>query len=84
MAAKLSVNVWIPGLNTSENFLVPSDMNISDVTAMVMKILSDEYPNAVQENRAHMLLQRSSGKALNSRCSLKQLQIMNGEELILM
>ena len=84
MASKVSVNVWVPGLNTSENFLVPSDMSVSDVTAMVVKILTDEYPQAVQERKAHMLLQRSSGKALNIHCSLKQLQIINGEELILM
>lgn len=85
MSEKMSINVEILGLNTSHNYLVPNDMNISKITNLIQKTLEDEYVGAeCGKMRNHLLIQTSTGKALTVNCSLNQLGISNGEKLILL
>ena len=85
MSEKMSINVEILGINSTHNFLVPDDMNISKMINLIIKTLEDEYPK-VECNKMvnHMLVQASTGKVLMSNCGLKQLGIVNGEKLILL
>ena len=84
MSEKMSINVEILGINSTHNFLVPNDMNISKMTSLIIKTLEDEYPKAECSKIVnHMLMQANTGKVLTSNCSLKQLGIVNGEKLIL-
>lgn len=85
MSEKMSINVEILGINSTHNFLVPDDMNISKMINLIIKTLEDEYPK-VECNKMvnHMLVQASTGKVLTSNCGLKQLGIVNGEKLILL
>lgn len=85
MSEKMSINIEILGLNTSHNFLVPNDMNISKMTNLIQKTLEDEYAGTECGRMSnHLLIQASSGKALTANCSLSQLGISNGEKLILL
>lgn len=85
MSEKMSINVEILGINSTHNFLVPNDMNISKMTNLIIKTLEDEYPKAECSKMAnHMLVQSSTGKVLTPSCGLKQLGIVNGEKIILL
>ena len=84
MSEKMSINVEVLGINTTHNFMVPDDMNVSKMTSLILKTLSDEYPGAeCIKKGTHFLIQESSGKILTQNCGLSQLGIVNGEKMIL-
>ena len=85
MSEKVSVNIMVPGLNTSHNYLIPDDMSVSKVYELVITTLKDEYPEAsVQKLSFHGILQGSTGKMLNNASDLSHLGILDGEKLILL
>lgn len=85
MAEKVSVNIMVPGLNASHNYLIPDDMSISKVYELVMNTLKDEYPGAsVQRLSFYGIIQASTGKLLNEASDLSHLGILDGEKLILL
>ena len=84
MVEKISVNIKILSLNTEHNFLIPMDMNVREITSLIIQILRDEDPGVGVNNvTEYRLLQVLTGKILNSSCSLKQLGIVQGEKLVL-
>ena len=84
MVEKISVNVAIPALNIEHNFLVPEDMSAENAVCLMVQALSEEYGGiGIGCSRGYMLMKRSSGKVLNSACSLKQLGIVRGDNLLL-
>lgn len=85
MSEKVSVNIVIPGLNTSHNYLIPDDMSVSKVYELVITTLKDEYPDvSVQRLSFHGIIQCSTGKLLNEASDLLHLGILDGEKLILL
>lgn len=85
MTEKVSVNIIIPGLNTSHNYLIPEDMSVSKAYELVIKILNDEYPESVfQKLSFHGMVQSSTGKLLNEADDLSHLGILDGEKLVLL
>lgn len=85
MTEKVSVNIMIPGLNTSHNYLIPDDMTVSKVYELVITTLKDEYPEVyVQRLSFHGIVQGSTGKLLNEASDLSHLGILDGEKLILL
>ncbi len=85
MIEKVSVNIMIPGLNTSHNYLIPNDMSVSKVYELVITTLKDEYPEvSVQRLSFHGIVQGSTGKLLNEASDLSHLGILDGEKLILL
>ena len=84
MSEKMSINVEVLGINTTHNYMVPSDMNVSKMIELIVKTLSEEYPGAKASNaECHFLVQADTGNVLISSCSLRQLGISNGEQLIM-
>ncbi len=84
MSEKMSINVEVLGINITHNFMVPNDMNVSKMTSLILKTLSEEYPGAeCNKIGTHFLVQESSGKILTQNCGLSQLGIVNGEKMIL-
>ena len=57
---------------------------VCDAISLIISLLSEEYPGIFERSDNHALMQRISGKELNNSCSFKQLNIINGEELILL
>lgn len=85
MAAKISIYVDVPGLNTIQNFMVPEDMTIVKVEDLVTEILKDEFPEVIDHRmQRHFLMQKSTGKILDEGASLKQYGSANGETFILL
>ena len=85
MVEKISLNVEIVPLNLEHNFLVPMDMNVESAATLIVKTILDEYPGVRGAGaNVSLLIQASSGKALDNRCSFRQLGIVQGERLILM
>ena len=85
MIEKLSLNVLIVPLNVEHNFLIPADMSIENATKLISKTLLDEYPGVKYATTGiNLLIQASSGKILNAKCSFRQLGIIQGEKIILM
>lgn len=85
MSEKVSVNIMIPGLNTSHNYLIPDDMSVSKVYELVITTLKDEYPEvSVQRLSFHGIIHASSGKLLDESSDLSHLGISDGEKLILL
>ena len=85
MVERLSLNVVIIPLNIEHNFLIPSDMSIENAVSLIIKTVLDEYPGVKCATTANnLLVQASSGKILNAKCSFRQLGIIQGEKIILM
>ena len=85
MVEKLSLNVQIVPLNVEHNFLVPSEMSIENAIVLISKTILDEYPGVKYASTVNsLLIQASSGKVLNAKCSFRQLGIIQGEKIILM
>lgn len=85
MSEKVSVNIVVPGLNTSHNYLIPDDMSVSKVYELVMTTLKDEYHEvSFQRLSFHGIVQGSTGKLLNEASDLSHLGILDGEKLILL
>lgn len=85
MAKTLSIKVKIPGLSVSHDFLVPADMVVHKIIALMNKLLHNEYPGAASGAvSASTLLQASSGLALDRNCTLAQAGILDGDTFILL
>lgn len=84
MSEKMSINVEVPGINATHNFLVPDDMEISKMLELIIRLLKEEYSGTeCSKLEEHMLVQKSTGKALALNGNLSKLGIVNGERLIL-
>lgn len=85
MSEKISINVTVPGLNTSHNYLVPDDMTVSKVYELITTTLKNEYPEATKQLLSFQgIIQASTGKLLNDASDFNHLGILNGEKLILL
>ena len=85
MVEKLSINIEVVSLNIEHNFLIPSNMSVESAISLVIKTILDEYPGVKQnQTDANFMIQASSGKVLEPKCSFKQLGIIQGEKIILM
>ena len=84
MVETLSLNVSIPSINVTHNFIVPTDMSVETAINLMMQTLSEEYPGVHRSMlKGNALIQKKSGKVLADGCSFKQLRMMQGEDLLL-
>ncbi len=84
MSEKMSINVEVLGINTTHNYIVPSDLIVSKIIDLILKTLSEEYPGAqYDELGKRYLIQESTGKALTQSYAISHLGIVNGERFIL-
>ena len=82
MVEKISVHVRVIALNVEHNYLIPQQMCVAEAAELVHKTLLEEYPGVKQESAIKgMLLQQSTGLALDPSCSFRQLGIHQGERL---
>lgn len=84
MVEKISLNVLIVPLNVEHNFLIPADMSVENAATLISQTVLDEYPGVKHATTStNLLIQASSGKVLNAKCSFRQLGIIQGEKTIL-
>lgn len=78
----INITVKIPALGNTYEFLVPSNMPVSEVQFLMIKILNAEY--GVSENVNDLLLfDTSDNKFLKLDCTFSQLGIISGANLML-
>lgn len=78
----ISITVRVPAVNGTFDFLVPKNMDVSDVQKLVTRILISEY--GIQDNTWKlMLVDRKDGKVLRTECSFLQLGVLDGATLML-
>ncbi len=76
------MNVNIPAVNKSHDFIVPSTMGIGKIICLMALTISEEYGIAYKFEEA-MLVDVHDNMVLNNNCSMKQMGIENGAKLIL-
>ena len=85
MSDKMSINVEVLGVNTTHNYLVPADMSVLKLTNLILQTLSEEYPRAaLNKSENHFLIQAATGRILRQDCGLNQMDIVQGEKVILL
>ncbi len=84
MSEIMSVNIDVPALNVTCNYLIPDDMQISKVVELVTKTLTEEYSGIKDENLSnHMFIRALTGRKLSENSGLHDLGITSGEHLII-
>lgn len=82
MTGQISLRVWVPAVRRTHDFLVPPAMSASKAAVLMIAALSEEY-GVSKSSRGAALFDRSDGTMLRGDCSLTQMGISNGAELIL-
>lgn len=79
---KISINVEIPALSSTYDFIVPSNMAIQDAQKLMIRILSSEY--GISDNSKEVILiDKKDNSALRLECSFIQVGITDGAKLLL-
>lgn len=85
MVEKISINIKVLSLNVEHNFLVPFEMSVNTAIILMVQLLQEEYRGVHYLPRGnYCLVQVVSGKALPGDCSFRQLDMAQGETLLLM
>ena len=80
---KISITVRVPALDSTYDFIVPSNMAVRDAQQLMMKILNSEY--GISDSTSDlMLFDRDDATVLRMECSFSQLGIGDGAKLVLM
>ena len=83
MTDKLCVNVNIPSVSKSHDFIVPYTMCIEKIISLMAVTISSEYGVLNGFDKA-MLVDTHDNTVLNKSCSMKQMGITSGAKLILL
>lgn len=79
---KIALSVKIPALGGTYDFIVPANMAVKDVQSLMVRILNSEY--GVSDSVSDLVLfDAEDAKALRTECSLSQLGVADGAQLIL-
>lgn len=79
---KISIEVRIPALGRSCNFIMPNNMSVQDAQKLMIKILSSEY-GISHKNEDVMLFDMEDHVVLRPECSFTQLGISDGARLLM-
>ena len=80
---QVSVNVRIPALDHTYDFIVPDNMSVHNVRQLMIDILSSEYGISDKSLDA-LLFDMKDNKVLPLECSFIQLGISDGAELCML
>lgn len=83
MTEKITVSVYIPGINKNCEFAVPCNLSVRETIKLMKKIITEEYWGNVLNSESRLSLMRiSDHEVLNDSFSFAQLGISNGERMI--
>lgn len=83
MVPKISLNVEVPSIGQTLNFIVPETMKISNVIELMTSIIRNEFKGLNQGKDQLLLIQVDEQMTLNGSCSCAELGIHNGTNLML-
>lgn len=83
MTEKITISVYVSGINKNCEFVVPSGMSVRESIKLMKKIIIEEYWGDVPNSERRLSLMRISDcEVLNDSFSFAQLGISNGERMI--
>lgn len=80
---KISVEVEIPALNSTYDFIIPCNMSVQNAQNLMIRILNSEY--GISDKSTDVLLfDKDDNRALRLECSFTQLGISDGAKLLML
>ena len=80
---KVLIDIFLPAINRSFEVYIPLDSKFYEITPLVSKMLS-ELSNGLFISGDSILYERKTGNILNINMSARQLNIKNGDNLMLL
>ena len=79
---KVILNVSVSGINKNYDIEISADINVKKAAEQIFKTIS-EYEELNAEGKAYILCSKKQKKVLNGELTLKQCDVKDGSELIL-
>ncbi|WP_196048854.1 methyltransferase [Clostridium saudiense] len=81
---KVLIDIFLPAINRSFEVYIPLDSKFYEITPLVSKMLSELSNGLFISGEDSILYERKTGNILNINMSARQLNIKNGENLMLL
>lgn len=81
---KVLIDIFLPAINRSFEVYIPLDSKFYEITPLVSKMLSELSNGLFISGDDSILYERKTGNILNINMSARQLNIKNGENLMLL
>lgn len=80
---KISVEVEIPALSSTYDFIIPSNMSVQNAQNLMIRILNSEY-GISDKSTDVILFDKDDNRVLRLECSFTQLGISDGAKLLML
>ena len=80
---KVLIDIFLPAINRSFEVYIPLDSKFYEITPLVSKMLSELSNGLFISGDDSILYERKTGNILNINMSARQLNIKNGDNLIM-
>ena len=81
---KVLIDIFLPAINRSFEVYIPLDSKFYEITPLVAKMLSELSNGLFISGDDSILYERKTGNILNINMSARQLNIKNGDNLMLL
>lgn len=81
---KVLIDIFLPAINRSFEVYIPLDSKFYEITSLVSKMLSELSNGLFISGDDSILYERKTGNILNINMSARQLNIKNGDNLMLL
>ena len=81
---KVLIDIFLPAINRSFEVYIPLDSKFYEITPLVSKMLSELSNGLFISGDDSILNERKTGNILNINMSARQLNIKNGDNLMLL
>ena len=81
---KVLIDIFLPAINRSFEVYIPLDSKFYEITPLVSKMLRDLSNGLFISGDDSILYERKTGNILNINMSARQLNIKNGDNLMLL
>ena len=81
---KVLIDIFLPAINRSFEVYIPLDSKFYEITPLVSKMLSELSNGLFISGNDSILYERKTGNILNINMSARQLNIKNGDNLMLL
>ena len=81
---KVLIDIFLPAINRSFEVYIPLDSKFYEITPLVSKMLSELSNGLFISGDDSILYERKTGNILNINMSASQLNIKNGDNLMLL
>ncbi|WP_195953748.1 methyltransferase [Clostridium saudiense] len=81
---KVLIDIFLPAINRSFEVYIPLDSKFYEITPLVSKMLSELSNGLFISGEDSILYERKTGNILNINMSARQLNIKNGDNLMLL